>query len=374
MPVTRILEMLSIFGFAQGASVCAFLLAHRGRARAWQLGLVLTLALLSIRLLAGAAVYGGWSLHPALASAAGTICGFLYWPVLLAYLRRMAGNPAGKARVTLSFLPALAGLAIYLAVTGGTWLPPLGIERCAELHTRAGLIAMYGAAGIMLAYAAVALAYAWGNASALLLRSEAHAAWLRSLSLLSALAPVAILASLGAGILAPGLPDVFQVLDVAAEVAVTSYLLIVAMAGRHPFLLAPSPVRADAAASTRVDMAALRERLVAHMHSGRPYRNPEMRISELAAALDVPAHVLSAVINREFGSNFFDFLNGYRVEEAARLLLEPGRRQYTILSVAMEVGFASKASFNRVFKKHMGVTPSEYQRRGGIPGKRSNSH
>ena len=58
--------------------------------------------------------------------------------------------------------------------------------------------------------------------------------------------------------------------------------------------------------------------------------------------------------------NFYDFINKYRVEEAKKLLIED-IHNYKILAIAYEVGFNSKATFNRVFKKFTELTPSEFK-------------
>ena len=124
-----------------------------------------------------------------------------------------------------------------------------------------------------------------------------------------------------------------------------------------------APARRRTRAAPSVATQAVKESLLLLMQTSRPHRNPDLRVSDLAGAIHVPTHVVSAVLNREFGLNFSDFVNRYRTREAEQLLLDPERRQFTILSIALEVGFASKASFNRAFKKHTGLTPSEYQRR-----------
>jgi AraC-like DNA-binding protein len=59
--------------------------------------------------------------------------------------------------------------------------------------------------------------------------------------------------------------------------------------------------------------------------------------------------------------NFYDLVNGYRVEEAKRLLLDPKSFNYTILSVGFEAGFNSKTTFNTVFKKFTGLSPTEFR-------------
>jgi AraC-like DNA-binding protein len=122
------------------------------------------------------------------------------------------------------------------------------------------------------------------------------------------------------------------------------------------------PVRITRAMLSPEHCALIRNRLLALMGTESPHHGTDLRLSDLAARLDIPPHLLSYVINREFEVNFFDFVNRYRVIDAKRLLADPGKRQYTILSIAHEVGFASKASFNRAFRKHAGLTPSEFQR------------
>lgn len=104
----------------------------------------------------------------------------------------------------------------------------------------------------------------------------------------------------------------------------------------------------------------LKARLLQLMVTNKPYLKCDLRISELADSLSVQSYQLSQLINDEFKMNFFDFINRYRVEDAKRLFIE-GNHNYKILSIGYEVGFNSKATFNRVFKKFTGFTPSEYK-------------
>ncbi|NVO30059.1 helix-turn-helix domain-containing protein [Hymenobacter lapidiphilus] len=105
-------------------------------------------------------------------------------------------------------------------------------------------------------------------------------------------------------------------------------------------------------------------RLLAHMQADRPYLEPELTLGELATQLRTNTSWLSKVINTGCGQNFNDFINEYRVREAERLLRDPQFRHYTLLAVALEAGFNSKSTFNRVFKKLRGLTPSEAARQG----------
>jgi AraC-like DNA-binding protein len=105
-----------------------------------------------------------------------------------------------------------------------------------------------------------------------------------------------------------------------------------------------------------------RVRLLALMDEERPWLEPELTLAELAQRLGTHATLLSKVINTGCGQNFNDFVNSYRVAEARRLLADPQFTHYSLVGVALESGFNSKSTFNRVFKKLDGRAPSEVTR------------
>lgn len=116
-------------------------------------------------------------------------------------------------------------------------------------------------------------------------------------------------------------------------------------------------------------MAGYRQQLIALMASDKPFLEPNLKISDLAAKLNMPSHYLSQVLNEEMQTNFYDFINGYRVKEAGQRLLDKNYRHYSILAIGLDCGFTNKTTFNRTFKKITGLTPSEYQARGvGVGG------
>ena len=102
------------------------------------------------------------------------------------------------------------------------------------------------------------------------------------------------------------------------------------------------------------------EKLLYMMREKKPFLNPELKLSDLAETLEMLPNHLSQVINAELDKNFFDFINDYRIEEAKRRLLDAKFEHYSILAIALDVGFNNKASFNRVFKKHTNMTPSDF--------------
>ena len=90
------------------------------------------------------------------------------------------------------------------------------------------------------------------------------------------------------------------------------------------------------------------------------YLEPELSLSDLATKLKTNTSMLSAAINQNFGKNFNDFVNEYRVEEVKRQLKNPANAHLSLLGVAMECGFNSKSTFNRAFKKFTGQSPKEF--------------
>jgi len=97
------------------------------------------------------------------------------------------------------------------------------------------------------------------------------------------------------------------------------------------------------------------------MEQEKLYQETELTLHELASKLKVPTYQVSQALNEGMKKTFYDLVNGYRVEEAKRLLLDPKSINYTILSVGFEAGFNSKTTFNTVFKKFTGLTPTDFR-------------
>jgi AraC-like DNA-binding protein len=108
-------------------------------------------------------------------------------------------------------------------------------------------------------------------------------------------------------------------------------------------------------------MEAVITRITDLMEKEKMYHEPELTLRQLSDKLGLPTYQVSQMINDGMNRNFYNLINTYRVEEAKQLLLEPGNRNYTILSIGFEAGFNSKTTFNTVFKKFTGLTPTEYR-------------
>lgn len=96
------------------------------------------------------------------------------------------------------------------------------------------------------------------------------------------------------------------------------------------------------------------------MESKKPYLNQDLNLSSLAELLGMKPKQLSAKINQNYGQNFYDVVNSYRVEAFKARLQSSERDKLSLLGHAFECGFYSKSTFNHVFKKMTHLTPSEY--------------
>lgn len=98
-----------------------------------------------------------------------------------------------------------------------------------------------------------------------------------------------------------------------------------------------------------------------YMDTFKPHRDSELTLTSLAQKTNMSRNQLSEVVNSSLGCNFYDFVNKYRVEDVKQLMSNPKFKDYTLLAIAYEAGFPSKSTFNSVFKKNTGLTPSEYR-------------
>ncbi len=102
--------------------------------------------------------------------------------------------------------------------------------------------------------------------------------------------------------------------------------------------------------------------LLKYMQEARPYLDPELTLHSLARQMGINPVQLSNTINKDLGQTFKEFINHYRVHAVKKRLQDPASSQYSLLALAMDCGFNSKATFNRVFKQLSGQTPSEFLR------------
>ena len=104
------------------------------------------------------------------------------------------------------------------------------------------------------------------------------------------------------------------------------------------------------------------QRLEEVMAQDQPYLDPKLSLGDLAARAEMSAHYLSQLINEHLETSFYDFVNGYRVDAFKRRISRGDHQTRTLLAIALDCGFNAKSSFNRIFKKATGQTPSAYVR------------
>lgn len=107
------------------------------------------------------------------------------------------------------------------------------------------------------------------------------------------------------------------------------------------------------------ELEKLKSKLLNLMQNERFYLEPNLTLNDLSKKLGVNSSVLSYAINNGFGKNFNDFVNTFRINEVKERLKNAD--DSTLLGVAFDCGFNSKATFNRAFKKFTGVSPKDFQ-------------
>lgn len=103
-------------------------------------------------------------------------------------------------------------------------------------------------------------------------------------------------------------------------------------------------------------------KLLSVMDIRKPYLDQNLTLSVLSVQLQVSEDYLSMILNNRLERNFYDFINQYRVDEFKARCQSSSNDNLTFSALAFECGFNSKATFNRVFKKSTGLTPSEFKK------------
>lgn len=93
------------------------------------------------------------------------------------------------------------------------------------------------------------------------------------------------------------------------------------------------------------------------------YRDESLNLTELADKMGISNKRLSELLNQYLNVSFYNLINDYRIEEVKKRISSEEADKYTLLSIAFDSGFQSKASFNRIFKQKTGISPSEYRKR-----------
>ena len=126
-------------------------------------------------------------------------------------------------------------------------------------------------------------------------------------------------------------------------------------------ITAPEPVEKYKKSTLESDqLASIFEKVKRVLNDQQLYLKNDLTLTQLSSAVGVPRHQLSQAINSCYTGNFFDLINDYRVEAFKQFAALPDKKHLSLLGIAQEAGFNSKASFYSVFKKKTGMTPAEY--------------
>ena len=98
------------------------------------------------------------------------------------------------------------------------------------------------------------------------------------------------------------------------------------------------------------------------MEKQQLYLKQNLNIEDFARQVGIHFREVSSIINKEFNTNFFEFVNEYRVNRAKQMLLDPQYADMTILDILLESGFNSKSSFHRFFKRYTGMSAAEFRK------------
>jgi AraC-like DNA-binding protein len=124
---------------------------------------------------------------------------------------------------------------------------------------------------------------------------------------------------------------------------------------------ATAPSRSERSLLSTTVARTLEERLARVMRDDQPWRDADLTLGDLAARVGTTPHKLSELLNTRIEHSFHDYVNGFRVREVQRLLLRPESSARTLLALALEAGFASKSTFNAVFRREVGQAPSAWR-------------
>lgn len=109
-----------------------------------------------------------------------------------------------------------------------------------------------------------------------------------------------------------------------------------------------------------IDVDFWKSKIEAIINEKKLYKNPKLTLIDVANQLKTTTKVISTAINSGYNKNFNDFINEYRVEAFKEKINQDQHQKNTLLGLALDCGFNSKATFNRAFKKTTSLTPNQY--------------
>ncbi len=155
--------------------------------------------------------------------------------------------------------------------------------------------------------------------------------------------------------------DTFGITDNYVGFILINALFTYSVVYAHQLLATKPEVVKEEKTDEKVTAHAI-EKVQTGMEVQKLYLKHNLNIEEFSKRVDLPIKDVSAVINKHYGTNFFEFMNKYRVEEAKRLLLDEKCAEMTVLDILLQAGFNSKSAFHRFFNRLVGVSPTEFRK------------
>ena len=152
----------------------------------------------------------------------------------------------------------------------------------------------------------------------------------------------------------------YPVLAVYCVLSLVFFVLFLYLIMTKPHLIQETKKYADSPLS-EPEKDRLARKIDAYMESVRPYENPDLSLIRLAKGLGLSPKKLSQILTEVYKTNFYRFINRYRIRDSMALLGSRESRGRTILDILYSVGFNSKSTFNAAFKDIAGMSPREYR-------------
>lgn len=108
------------------------------------------------------------------------------------------------------------------------------------------------------------------------------------------------------------------------------------------------------------EIETIKEKLNELLEIDKIFLDDELNLTDLSDKIGISNKKLSELLNQHLNTNFYNLINDYRISEVLKKFEKGDPTKFTIVSIANDCGFQSKASFYRIFKQKTGVSPSEY--------------
>jgi AraC-like DNA-binding protein len=158
--------------------------------------------------------------------------------------------------------------------------------------------------------------------------------------------------------------DSFGIVDNYLTFLLVNALFVYSLLYAHQLLeTKDKPKEKEVAVATEISPDAI-ARIRNTMEKHQLYLKQNLNIEDFARQVGIHYRDVSSIINKQFNTNFFEFVNEYRVNRAKEMLLDPRYVEMTILDILLESGFNSKSSFHRFFKRYTGMSAAEFRKQG----------